>query len=607
MENLGEMLLLMIFLFSTIAGTGIAIVRLLVSWCACGEDDENTDLDGHDEVVDSNGSLGNCLVSPTEMEGHAGGYHANGNHRPDDSKNPVGNGVLNANECLVPGGQSQPQNQEKREKEAVSKPLSDDRGVPDDSDEPAADTGHHVSAASRMETPVYRTFPASKFTTSGLSVPFSTSSRSMLQGLPANPRTDQGKDAQRGETTDSHTPEKPKPKHFHSSQRGISNIPGLSSTKRPPAKTSESSHEQKRGDGDATAPLVTIHKVYGTGGFEIQVPAAGTDRNSPQATPPTQKTFTRISNDELAAKNVLPSTFGCRVAKNPLVNVVGKPKDKKSNLKSANIPKPLEFAPSSFLRSPRQFGATLAPEIVVAAPENQKTDKKGKQCDASNQIPFDLVNSHLNPRQNSARASSLARERADPANTEKLSSSSSEKLPRKGRPLPASKFLEFTPGIFGSSRSLGGASNTQVGASNQIPGLAEPNESLSFSRTRQISMLRPRKTTPPETKSLKFTADRNFHNPSHFPQTPPVFQKVPGNQSKSTKIFAEESVGILDGDKRILQDGSLKKPLVGRVKLVSKLDGTDPGFTYATWAKAGSKRSRGAHHCQEEGGCRVCD
>lgn len=612
-------------LYGTIAGTGLAIVRLFVSWCACGGDEKNTDLGRNspgirrdDYVVNPGGSLDGWSVIPAEAEDHAGGkYYVDGNCSPYEPKDLVDNGALNATQYLVPD-KPLPEHRGQREKKVDSKPVFGDSRVSNDSasnhrSAPRISSGgpvkskvHRIPASGGLDDTVGRTFPASSVTTPGLPVPFLISPKSILQGLPVNPHTDRPVDGQRKETTGSLTLGRPKTKDFRDSGKSVFDAPKLCSTRKPPTKASGVWSLERGEEEDVTSLSSPIQKAIGAGRFGNQVPALDTGRKSRNLNkaPRAQKIFTRISNDELRKKNILPSTFDFRVAQGPPVNVVDKLKGKKGNLKSSNVPGPVEATLYSPFGKPRHHRLASSPEIAVIAPGNGEADKIGEQCDAANRIPFDIVSSHLKTRQDSVGKDSLGYKGADL----KVTSSTSGELSPNGL-FPASGPLKSTPNI--SDSPPFGVMHRNAGT--RIPGPIEPRAGLPspMSRTRQISIPRARKiNTLPETKSLSFTPGRNFRNPSHFPQQPPVFPRIPGNQPKSTKIFesaTEEAADILRGKKRILQDGTLKKPLVGRVKLVSKTSGKDPKFTYATWAKAGSKRGRGVHNCQEERGCRVCD
>lgn len=622
----------MMVLYGTIAGTGLAIVRLFVSWCACGGDDKNTDLDRNSPgirrdgyVVNPGGSLDGWSVIPAEAEDHGGGkYYVDGNRSLYEPKDLVDNGALNATQYLVPD-KPPPEHRGQREKKVDSKPVFDDsRGSNDNasnhrsapqisSGEPVKGTVHRILASDGLDNTVGRIFPASSVTTPGLPVPFLISPKSILQGLPVNPHTDKPVDGQLKETTSSLTLGKPKTKDFRDSRKSVFDAPKLCSTRKSPTKASGVWPLEQKKEGDVTSLSPPIQKAIGAGRFGNQVPALDTDRKSRNLNkaPQAQKTFTRISNDELTKKNILPSTFDFRVSQGPLVNVADKLKGKKGSPKSSNVPGPVGPTPYSPFGKPRHHRLAFSPEIAVIAPGNKKADNIGEQCDAANCIPFDILSSHLNTRQDSVGKASLECKGADLV--EVTNSALGKLSPNELFPVPGP--LKFTPNIsgnspFGKTRNIG-AMHRNTGT--RIPGPIEPRGGLPspMSRTRQISIPRARKiNTLPETKSLSFTPGRNFRNPSHFPQQPPVFPRIPGNQPKSTKIFesaSEEAADVLRGKRRILQDGTLKKPLVGRVKLVSKMAGKDPGFTYATWAKAGSKRGRGVHNCQEERGCRVCD
>lgn len=644
---------LMMVLVGTIAGAGLAIVRLFISWCTCGGDDKNTDSDRSfpeirrdDYVVNSDGPLDSWLVPPTEMEDYAGGkHHADENHRPGDMKDLVGNGVLNANQYLMPDEPPGSHLREQREKAIDSKPRSNDRGIPNDSacnrrgafqeeadgqdeliftGEPTEDTANRVPVTGGLDDAVHRIFPVSKLTTPGMPVSFLISS-TMPQGLPVNPHTDTPRDGQLEGTTGSLMFETPEIKNFRGSEKCVFDSPKFLSTKKPPTKTSRVRfHEQNKKKEDATKLPAPIHKAGSTGVFEMQIPALDVGRNSqslsnaPQTIFPAPEAFKRIS-DELTKKNVLPPCFDFRPAKDPLVSLLDGPGGEKNILKSANFSRPLGFTPYTSLSNPRQPRVTFAPEIVVTAAGDRKADKGGGQSDTSNQILFDRVSLNLNPRQVPARAS-LGHEATGLVKVEKVTGFISGKQPPKGSFLAsvtALGSLEFTPDLsnsdpFRKTCSIEVAQSSAKDVGTRIPGPNGLREDLpSVLRTRQISIPRLRKINiPPETKSLNFTVGRKFRHPSHFPQLPPVFWGARGNQPKTTKIFesaTEEPEDVLNGEKRVLQDGSLKMPLVGRVKLVSKIVGKDPGFTYTTWAKAGSKRSRGVHNCQQEGGCRVCD
>lgn len=630
----------MMVLVGTIAGTGLAIVRLFISWCTCGDDDKNTHPNRspsgtrHDDyLVNSGGSLDSWLVLPVETEDRTGGKHApcvDGNHKPDDPKDLVHSGALNASQCLLPDELA---SREQREKKIDSKPLFGDGGTPNDSafqeetngrdglittGESVEDTVHRVPATDGLDDAVHRIFPASKLTTPEMPSPSRISSRTMFQGLLVNPYTGIPNDRQSEETTGSLTFEKLQVKNFHGSGKRVFDPPKLFSAGKPPTTTSRvRCHERKKRSESGTKFSAPVRKADNAGGFRIQIPALDTHKNfqSPnntsQTTAPVSRTFRRISDDELAKKNVLPVSFNFQAAKDPLVSVVGMPKGKKGDLRSANSLKPLGYTPYTSFGNPQ---ATIAPEIAVTAAENKKADEEGGQCDVFNQIPFDIASLNPSPCQNLAGTVSLGREGVDPVKMEKVSGPIAEKLSPKGPFLvsvPTLTSVEFTS----NSRSFKktGIEATQSSVNDtgiKIPGPAGLMEGLPWpvSRARLISTPRPRKiNTPP---ALNFTPGRKFRNPNHFPQTLPIFQGAPGNQPKTTKIFestTKETADTLNGQKRVLQDGSLKRPLVGRVKLVSKIDGKDPRFTYTTWAKAGSKRSRGAHNCQQEGGCRGCD
>lgn len=615
----------MIVLYGTIAGTGLAIVRLFVSWCVCGDDNKNTDSDRdssearHDDyVVNSGRPLDSWPVLPTETENHAREiYYVNGNHSPDNPENPADNETtLNANQYPV-SDKSQSEHQGQKGKKVDSKTMSDDSGIPNGSasnhrsafrisgGEAVEDTAHRLPASDGLDG---RIFPASNATTLGLPVPFLISPKSILQGLPANPHTDEPTDGQQKETTGSPMFGKPKTQDFRDSGESASDGPNLVSPKKPPTKTSGVWSLEQKKEGKDVKPFPTlIYKASSAGWSGNQVPTLDTGRsfsslnNAPQAASTAPKTFTRISNDELTKKIMLPSTFDFQVARSPTANVVGKLKAEESNLKSSNVPGPVEATPYTTFGNPRRHRIAFAPEIMVITPKNKKTNE---QSDHSSHILFDLVGSHLNPRQDSVEKVSLRCEGAGLVRMEKVTSSTSGEL-SPGRSFPA-----LGPHPLGRAKNIG---TTHRNTGTRIPGPTESKAGPPWPmfQTRQISIPRAKKiNTPPEAKSLNFTPGRNFRNPSHFPQKPPVFLGIPGNQPKSTKIFesaTEEAADVLGGKKRILQNGSLKTPLVGRVKLVSKTAGKDPGFTYATWAKAGSKRSRGVHICQEERGCRVCD
>lgn len=619
-------------LYGTIAGTGLAIVRLLVSWCVCGDDNKNTDSDRNspearrgDYVLNPGRPLDSWSVLPNETENHAGGkYYVNGNHSPDDPKNSADNGTtLNANQYPVSDKSQSEHRVQREEKKVDSKTVSDDSGFPNDSasnhrsafrisgGEGVKDTAHRLSASDALDDAVGRIFPASNATTLGLPVPFLISPKSILQGLPANPHTDKPTNGHRKETTSSLTFGEPKTKDFRHSGESAFDPPNLFSPKKPPTKTSGVwPLEQKKGGKDVKPFSTLIYKASSAGGSENQVPtldingSSSSLNNAPQAASTAPKPFTRVSNDELTKKNILPSTFDFQVAQHPTANVAGKLKEEKSNLKPSNVLGPVEVtpcAPYTTFGNPRRHRIAFAPEIVVITPRNKKTNE---ESDISNRIPLDPAGSHLNPRQSSVGKVSLGCEGADLVKIEKATSSTLGEL-SPGRSFPAPG-----PHPLGGARNIG-TTNRKTGT--RIPGPTESRVGPSWPmfQTRQISIPRAKKiNTPPEEKSLNFTPGRNFRNPSHFPQKPPVFLRISGNQPKSTKIFesaTEEAADVLGGKKRILQNGSLKRPLVGRVKLVSKAAGKDPGFTYATWAKAGSKRSRGVHICQEERGCRVCD
>lgn len=645
-HHLWGMSFLMMVLVGTIAGTGLAIVRLFISWCTCGDDDENNDpnrsspgtrRDGY--LVNSGGSLDNWLVLPVETEDNTGGKHAHcvdGNHKPDDSKKLVDSGVLNANRYLLPD--ELPASREQREKKIDSKPLFGDGGTPNDSafqeetngrdrliatGESAEDPVHRAPATDGLDDAVHRIFPASKLTTPEMPAPSRISPRTMLQGLTVNLHTEIPKDRQSKETTGSPTFEKPQIKNFHNSEKSVFDPPKLFSTGKPPTTTSRVWYHGRRKQEDGIKFSVPVCKVDDVGGFMKQIPALDTHNfrspnNASQKTSPASRTFRRVSNDELTKKNVLPVSFNFQAAKDPPVSVVGKPKGKKMDLKPANIPRPLEYTPYAPFGNPRNPRAIFAPEIAVTAIENMKADKGGGQRNVFNQIPFDPASLNPNPCQSLNGKFFLGREGADPVKMKRVPSSIAGKLSPKGSflaSIPTLKSVEFSPGLSSNSRpferaSVEAAQGSVNDTGTQIPGPAGLMEGLPgpVFRARLISTPRSRKiNTPP---ALNFTPGRKFRNPSHFPQTPPVFQGAPGNQPKTTKIFesvTKETADFLNGQKRVLQDGSLKRPLVGRVKLVSKIDGKDPRFTYTTWAKAGSKRSRGVHNCLQKGGCRGCD
>lgn len=613
----------MIVLYGTIAGTGLAIVRLFVSWCACGSDDKNTDLGRNspgirrdDYVVNPGGSLDGWSVIPAEARDHARGkYCVDGNRSLYEPKDLVDNGALNATQYLVPD-KPPPGHRGQREKKIDSKPVFDDSRISNNSasnhhsaprisnSEPVKGTVHRIPTSDGLDDTVGRIFPASSATTPGLSAPFLISPISILQGLPVNPHTDRPVNGQQKETTGSLTLGKPKIKDFRDSGKSVFGAQKLCSTRKPPTKASGVWSLERKKQEDVTSFSSPIQKAIGAGRFGNQAPALDTDRKSKNLNkaPRAQKTFTRISNDELKKKNILPSIFDFRVAQDSPVNVVDKFKGKKGNVKSSNVPGLVELTPYSPFGKPRHHRLAFSPEIAAIAPGSKKADKISEQYDAANRIPFDIVSLHLNTRQGSDGKASLGCKGADLVKV----TTSGELSPNGLFPTPGP--LKFTPNL--SSNPPFGAMHRNTGT--RIPGPIESRGLPSpMSRTRQISTPRARKiNAPPETKSLSFTPGRNFRNPSHFPQQLPVFPRIPGNQPKSTKVFesaTEEAADVLRGKKRILQDGTLKKPLVGRVKLVSKTAGKDPGFTYATWAKAGSKRGRGVHNCQEERGCRVCD
>ncbi|KAL0640603.1 hypothetical protein Q9L58_000267 [Maublancomyces gigas] len=632
---------LMMVLVGTIAGTGLAIVRLFISWCTCGDDDKNIDPNRrppgtrHDDyLVNSGGPLDSWLVLPVETEDRTGGKHArrvDGNHKSDDPKDLVDNGALNKSQFLLPD--ELPSSREQREKKIDSKPLFGDGGTPNDrfqeetngrdrlitTGESVEDTVHRVPVTDGLDDAVHRIFPVSKLTTPEMPAPSRIFSRTMLQGLPVNSHTGIPKDRQSEEVTGSLTSEKPQIRNFHGSGKRVSDPPKLFSAEKLPTATSRVRYHERRKRGeDGIKFSAPVYKADNAGGFRIQIPAPDTHKNfrslnnTSQTTAPVSRTFRRISNDELTKKNVLPVSFNFQAAKDPLVSIVGKPGGKKRDLRFANIPRPLGYTPYTSSGEPR---ATFAPEIAVAAAENKKADKGGDQRDVFNQIPFDLASLNTNPCRNLAGTVSLKREGVNPVKIEKVSGPIAKKLSAKGPFLVSvptltsveftsnSRSFERTGGIETTQSSVGDTGTKVSGPTGLMEGLPLP-----VSRTRLISTPRPRKAnTPP---ALNFTPGRKFRNPSHFPQTLPIFQGAPGNQPKTTKIFestAKETADFLNGQKRVLQDGSLKKPLVGRVKLVSKIDGKDPRFTYTTWAKAGSKRSRGAHNCQQAGGCRGCD
>lgn len=673
---------LKLILLSTIAGTGLAIVRFFVSWCAScggddreasptGEQDENSLETGHnntEEVLNLHKSLNNPSMPLDEMKGHDERYPPEGNQKLGGSQSLLDEGILDANELSPLGGPSRLRNQEYPEKKVGSELLSNDDKTPDysglkdpniskdennDRDrripghEPIHDVLHRVAIADGLGDSAYKTFPVDKsaiFDTDAITgMGLKESKRSRIKHL-----DDSG-----------------------SSSRDILKIPSIN--KSPVKDMAARSHEY--GMEKESTPS-SIHKISNPESSTMQSRRLDTGNsfwdlsNTSQVTSPTLGGFMRFTNEELAAKTALPSIDAPQVTKGSTVGISGNQSDDKRSPRFSKISNLFGFTPDPTFQSSQQSKATLAPKFLATVLKNKKADKKGLS-NALSRTSFDPIDFYLNPRPDSIGTAYHTSEKDDLTKVDRIVNPayiSSEKLLRgKGRPIPVPfpvpKTLDFTPdSLFRRPRPFGEASSIKASLiptnfrsnkdttasltsrsinpgyvlssdlmaaenlrfptrpqtsmesnsiSKQVPGLVASRERLPLFEARRVLTPRVKKTKAVlEKKMLDFTPDETFLNPRHFPQALPVLQKPLGNQLQATKVFegfTAEDTDISDGKKRVLQDGSLETPLVGKVKLVSKLSGKDPGFTYATWAKAGSKRSRGTHNCQEKGGCRVCD
>lgn len=714
---------LKLFLLGTIAGTGIAIVRLFFSWCVSpyGEHDQHAHLDDEqdesslearcdhtDERLATYGTFDSVSVLPSGVGAQERGKHLveeqEGSHDP---KILAGGEILSTNESPRLNAPSSPQCREQSEEKADLCPICGNKETLDGSAlsyhstqeegtngiddqmtnaEPVYDLLHLVAATDGPGEETYRTFPATKLTIPGSRVPFPISFEPVLKGLLANSphfHTDAATDARPGADAVLLMPERPKIKYFSGSEKSNFDFPRIPLITKPPIKSPAVwPHENKRRKEYAAATPATAHKASSSEGFKVSILPVDPSKVSQdlamdhpvQTASPAPRTFKRVTNEELAKRFDLPFIPILQVTNGLVSKKFDSPKDEKNSHEPAKDPRSLDFTPGPLFRSPQEFGLVSAPGAVTAMSENRKADKEGGKLDALNHPPLKLVSLYLNPRQYSIRKAS--KEGGSLEKVEKMLAFT--QLPQKGLSysksclvsarFPIPQTLDFTSDKHSRSPNpfaFGEISNTQVPhipsstsetsqgvtllspvtrplssenilpdgkliatrniflfaglqasaqysyAGQQILGPVAQKEEASIPNTHGFFTSHAEKlNATPKPEILDFTPDDSFRKPRHFPQALHVFKRTTENRPNLAKVFEDlvtEDTDILDSKRRVLQNGSVKTPLVGRVKLVSKFAGKDPRFTYATWARAGSKRGRGTHNCQEKGGCRVCD
>lgn len=642
-------------LFCTIIGAWLGIVGLAITWCTAGNHNRKSGSGGEikisleiektraSDIPDTAASPDDTPLRPAETRNHEKGKHEDSrNHSWDSPKSLLDEKAVGLTDSLFSEGLFH------QRVDVCSKSLLGGKKTSHDaqnhpgesdgwneqilSDGPGQDTLPHTPSIRDTADTI---FTAMEAASPDLIVPFSISQKEkMFHKRPVKPHASHTNAIVSKRSEDGRTVAKPRVRTSHGSKYNNLRIPdrfAIGSIAVGGAEVCPHVHEA--GKGNAASSMASAYKGSSSRECEIQVSRFETDKSSRWFSHAAQERNTTMGESvkdtkkESAAKVTISSIPVPQLTKAFGEKTPDNSKGKERSLQSTGTKEPLNYVRSSlFCDYPESQSPTSLRNLQV-----KKTSLKHNG--------IDLVKT------------GTERDRGIPQ---------MHPSTRHARPVPVAfpvpRTLDFTPGLlFSIPRPFAKDPEVQVtcpspesskqdkdvgiftrvapwvapvrGPPNgakasakrpvvpqqinfinnatveRLPDPIAKEGSLIVSSHRVFAPREQKNWFPKAKKGLDFKPDHLFRNPRPFPKTTFLLLQVPESQPPQAKTLDKSSARR----KRVIQDGSLENPMVGRVKLVSKLPGRDSGFTYKTWTNVGVKRTRGPHQCQEQGGCRICD